>query len=105
MAKRYPRTNRFNGRCRACGTKHSRKQVALVDDGTDRYVETVEDLLPVGGLGHPILTCSCGKRLYLKRVVGKTNTAIECDARCMSAIGHTCECACGGLNHGASHGC
>ncbi len=24
----------------------------------------------------------------------------KCDARCMSAKGHNCECSCGGKNHG-----
>ena len=25
----------------------------------------------------------------------------QCDARCLNAKGHNCECACGGKNHGA----
>jgi hypothetical protein len=25
----------------------------------------------------------------------------KCDARCLNAKGHNCECACGGSNHGA----
>lgn len=29
-------------------------------------------------------------------------TAHECDARCLAGKGATCECACGGKNHGAS---
>jgi len=24
----------------------------------------------------------------------------KCDARCMNARGHNCECSCGGVNHG-----
>lgn len=24
----------------------------------------------------------------------------KCDARCMNATGHNCECSCGGANHG-----
>ena len=27
-----------------------------------------------------------------------------CDGRCMSAIGPSCDCSCGGTNHGAGHG-
>ena len=25
----------------------------------------------------------------------------KCDARCLNAKGHNCECSCGGVNHGA----
>lgn len=32
-----------------------------------------------------------------------TVTETECDARCTSAKGHVCECACGGANHGTDH--
>jgi hypothetical protein len=27
----------------------------------------------------------------------------KCDARCRSAKGHSCECSCGGKNHGINH--
>jgi hypothetical protein len=27
----------------------------------------------------------------------------KCDARCLHATGHVCECACGGKNHGAGN--
>ena len=30
----------------------------------------------------------------------KTRTPKRCDARCLYARGHDCECACGGVNHG-----
>lgn len=28
-----------------------------------------------------------------------------CDARCMNAKGHNCECSCGGANHGKGFNC
>jgi len=34
----------------------------------------------------------------------KSNPSLhKCDARCMNATGHICECSCGGLNHGAGN--
>jgi hypothetical protein len=35
----------------------------------------------------------------LKAIV---NVAHKCDARCTSARGHNCECACGGAMHGVA---
>jgi len=42
----------------------------------------------------------CGKRMtwnYLKAVLVVEH---KCDARCTNARGHSCECSCGGKNHG-----
>jgi hypothetical protein len=36
---------------------------------------------------------------------GQHNAKVRCDARCMGAKGHQCECACGGANHGAGFIC
>jgi hypothetical protein len=46
--------------------------------------------------------CACGRQFGFASVVGRT-TDHECDARCMSATGHLCECSCGGANHGAAY--
>lgn len=35
-------------------------------------------------------------------VVGKV-TATPCDAACYYAVGHECNCSCGGKNHGKGH--
>lgn len=41
--------------------------------------------------------------LPVTRVIDyKANPSLhKCDARCTSAKGHSCECSCGGVNHGA----
>lgn len=36
-------------------------------------------------------------------VKGEFSADRVCDSRCTSAIGHNCECQCGGANHGAHH--
>jgi len=40
--------------------------------------------------------------MSVRVVIGKLNPDHVCDSRCASAKGHTCECACGGENHGAN---
>lgn len=46
--------------------------------------------------------CACGERVILaKPVHGTRNDSVKCDARCTHAKGHSCECSCGGKNHGA----
>ena len=52
---------------------------------------------------HDAGPCSCGRPMYYLDVSGRVNDH-ACDARCLAATGHDCECSCGGLNHGAAHG-
>lgn len=37
-------------------------------------------------------------------VNGTHNPDVVCDARCMNARRSSCECSCGGANHGGAHG-
>ncbi len=41
--------------------------------------------------------------LRVRIVAGKISADHVCDARCTSAIGHNCECSCGGANHGSNY--
>lgn len=41
--------------------------------------------------------------VILKPLKAHLNTEKACNARCMNATGPSCECACGGVNHGGSH--
>ena len=52
-------------------------------------------LLPIGRL-------PSGDRIGADRVIFyKSRPSLhKCDARCMNAKGHNCECSCGGANHG-----
>ena len=52
--------------------------------------------------GDPLGLCpGCGKNMKYAALVAVTHAEIKCDARCTGARGHTCECSCGGKNHGA----
>ncbi len=35
-----------------------------------------------------------------REIIGHFKAEIKCDARCQGAHGHSCECSCGGANHG-----
>lgn len=48
-------------------------------------------------------SCFCGKgSLIGKRVVG-THSEKLCGAKCLGATGPSCDCSCGGKNHGGAH--
>ena len=52
--------------------------------------------------------CSvCGRSLrteFGKLLYGRIVEEIVCGGKCMGATGPSCDCSCGGMNHGASHG-
>jgi hypothetical protein len=45
----------------------------------------------------------CGGMVKAKKIEGFVNPEHKCDSRCTGAKGGTCECSCGGENHGISH--
>lgn len=102
---------RYNGKCKRCGAKASiflvelrerqvlgRPDIAIDNQG--REFEFVDGF-------HIRLVHEClnnQKRiLWLDRVRGVYNPGKECNTKCLAAIGHDCECRCGGKNHGAGN--
>lgn len=52
--------------------------------------------------GDPLGLCpKCGRAMEYSFLVATTELGVPCDARCTGARGHTCNCSCGGKNHGA----
>lgn len=50
------------------------------------------------------LFCAVHKReIAWKQVDGSLNHDHVCDARCTGAKGHSCDCSCGGANHGKAY--
>ncbi len=45
----------------------------------------------------------CGRNRGAKMVQGKFSTKHVCGAKCLASTGPSCECSCGGKNHGAGH--
>jgi hypothetical protein len=55
--------------------------------------------------GGIVIDCrACGRPRYAKQIVGRYSARHTCGARCMASTGPSCECSCGGKNHGASYG-
>lgn len=55
----------------------------------------------------PCLTEGCDRTLNLRNCTPLYGRMVEekvCDGRCMGATGPSCDCSCGGMNHGAGHG-
>lgn len=48
------------------------------------------------------LSC-CGLELYGRDVQGSHSEKHRCGAKCLASKGPSCECQCGGANHGAGH--
>lgn len=93
MVQKYGKAARMVGKCRACGGGVQTQTVwtggmYFHADGKDHNRRAV---------------CACGAVVAVRPVVGKHNASIKCDARCEHATGGSCECACGGANHGAGH--
>jgi hypothetical protein len=84
---------------------HARVDAELLNQGGPAQWRTASgELIP----GHPwqawttpLVTCSaCGRALIAQRLQARTVESVRCDARCTSAKGHSCDCSCGGANHG-----
>lgn len=88
-----PAVNRYYYRCRACC-----------------HVVAVEEQLGVAatpsGAMEPTARCVCDGKLELLGRVGRKpglwrdSERCACDARCTNAPGPSCDCSCGGVNHG-----
>jgi hypothetical protein len=68
---------------------------------------------PVKGCGHvarqlgafsrPARCPEHEQRITLEPVWGELVETVRCDARCQNARGASCDCSCGGANHGRGH--
>lgn len=55
--------------------------------------------------GDPEGVCKgCNRMMTYGMLKGVTVPDVPCDGRCTGARGHSCECSCGGENHGKSWG-
>jgi hypothetical protein len=99
----------FVGACRNCGagnavTKGLRVLVTAKGQEHPKHALLVGDRILVTDDGICTVNCrGCGARLKLKKVVGKIGRDHECNDKCLSAKGPSCECRCRGANHGAGH--
>lgn len=101
-------TIRQNVRCK-CGARRSRlvAQTVTTTYRSDQFrpvSRKVVRVLVENGAAEGAPTCVCGRPLFFRDVKGTVNRDKPCNAKCVESIGHVCECACGGRNHGAGFG-
>ncbi len=101
---RYTRYDRYFGRCPISGCSTRR-----VVDGA--YVGRGDETVPIHYNGHNAagllaagLNCPVHRKfLKFTALEGRVNDAKECNGVCMAAVGPSCDCSCGGENHGSNH--
>ncbi len=67
-------------------------------DGRHVYTDDGRFALPV-----PMVDCQCGRQMKQTPVRGRYVADIPCTAKCVAAVGPSCDCSCGGKNHGGAH--
>lgn len=76
---------------------------------SDPHYRNLKDAAAIGPLNHlarygqaPCGRNGRGELVLADRIIFyKLRPSLhKCDARCMNAKGHNCECSCGGANHG-----
>ena len=103
-------------RCKAC--KRSVRTTVTVEyksidnEHPEHYLRHVRSYRRVAGgrwqeahyfRFNPVKCPGCDKDIYGKAIDGRFKADHPCDARCTGATGHSCECSCGGANHGMDH--
>lgn len=66
---------------------------------TGRYIATCKTC-KVTRSGRTLPKMCCGLYLRRKEVLGCESPTVKCDARCLNAKRTSCDCSCGGDNHG-----
>lgn len=103
---------RYNGKCKKCGTKVSILGTEVpFSVGPEKWIgDRHVELSATDGYNYPLYcgaamyACpGCKMLRYARPVLGKFRAEKKCSALCVMAIGHDCECACAGKNHGAGH--
>lgn len=105
---------RYIGKCKVCkravstllpGKVNQRTEHAYGYERVRRWVEVlVWTSTGLADWAGTVECPGCEKPVAVVAVSGKHNPDHPCDARCTSAKGPSCECSCGGANHGADWG-
>lgn len=89
----------YIGTCRTCGT------TVRVDDLTPYRNDPDGNVRRLATL--PAIPCPNGchrvNGLALRYLKARTVAAIPCGPKCQSAKGPSCDCSCGGANHGSNY--
>lgn len=101
------------GKCLSCKKVSRRDYTATrtetVGHGMFRRETAIYGREVNGGFLRASLDCQCprcgAREWHAKRLEGRFNAGVKCNARCQGATGHDCECQCGGANHGRGFIC
>ncbi len=94
--------NRYTCKCRLCGKRWT-ANAAERDASFSRHGETCtkyQAILKRWGNDASARWNLANSYMDRREIIGTFKAGIRCDARCQGAVGHTCECSCGGANHG-----
>ena len=94
--------DRYFGKCRiqGCKTRH-------VTSGA--FIAGSHEVIFYGGHNEKVLRdagmwCDAHNTwLVFNQLKGRVNRDKECNGVCMAGVGPSCDCACGGENHGKNH--
>ena len=91
---------RWFGRCRIKGCKYSRVVDSPYVDGKIIHYNGInrDELRSIGAWCDDHNTF-----LTWNQLKGRVNPNKECNGVCMGAVGPSCDCSCGGENHGKNH--
>ncbi|ASR85785.1 hypothetical protein SEA_EDUGATOR_88 [Mycobacterium phage Edugator] len=97
--------DRYFGKCpvAGCKTRHVVDGAPYVGEGRDTVV-----IFYSGSNGNQLeaagLFCNDHRRyLTWDQLRGRVKPDRKCNGVCMGAVGPSCDCACGGENHGRNH--
>ena len=98
---------RYVGKCKGCGVQcRVEGRLAAPAVGGQLVVATDGQAFACADLGsnpYALLgQCACGHRVRVERVTkGSKASKHKCGGICRHAKGPSCDCLCGGVNHGA----
>ena len=102
MAK--PNATRWICSCKRCKVSTSTLASNVGRADADMGALFVDNAGESGSFGALAIRCrKCGRAVAAKSVRGVFVAEKKCNAKCESSVGHSCECSCGGKNHGAAH--
>lgn len=102
---------RQTAKCKRCKVANSRLVMRTLSQsrtapdmfGNQKWI-TVGEFSKIGAtFAENADKCACGRSNSWVTVSGKVSDKHQCGAKCLNSTGTTCECSCGGKNHGAGH--
>lgn len=97
---RRTKLDRWFGRCHTPGCTYRRVTDSFHVAGTTISYNGVNR---ASLIAHGLWCPEHNTWLRWEQLQGRFSAERECDARCMGAVGPSCDCQCGGENHGLSN--